>query len=370
MKKMILLMIMLLSFTAIKANADDISYIKGAKSGILIEETTNTILYEKNIHDKLAPASMTKIMTMLLTFEAINQNVMSFDTMLTTSEYAASMGGTQVYLKVGEKISVDEALKCVAIASANDCAVLLGEYISGSEIEFVKQMNSKAKELGANNTNFTDCTGLNEENHYTTSYDLALISRDLIMNYPKVFDYTNSREDYIRKDTSSPFWLVNTNKLIGNLEEIKGLKTGHTSFAGYCITLYMKKDNISLISVVFGYDTAPKRNAESLELLRYGANNYKLNCIMKKGTVIDEINHILYKDIITITINEDISTVTKKNKLNAYSYDYKFDIISNSGKLIIMDNNIKIMEKEIIKENMVKKSFLELIISLFEVVIG
>jgi D-alanyl-D-alanine carboxypeptidase (penicillin-binding protein 5/6) len=295
---------------------------------------------------------------------------MSFDTILTTSEHAASMGGTQVYLNVGEKITVDEALKCVAIASANDCAVLLSEFISGTEQEFVNQMNKKAKDLGANNTNFTDCTGLNDENHYTTSYDLALISRHLIMNYPKVLDYTNLREDYIRKDTSSPFWLVNTNKLIGNLEEIKGLKTGHTSFAGYCITLYMKKENISLISVVFGYDTAAKRNAESLELLRYGSNNYKLNCILKKGTILEEINHILYKDRISLIINEDISIVRKKNNMDKYTYDYQFDLKANNGKLLIINNNEIIIEKDIILDKMAKNTFIELVLSLFKVVIG
>jgi D-alanyl-D-alanine carboxypeptidase (penicillin-binding protein 5/6) len=231
-------------------------------------------------------------------------------------------------------------------------------------------MNKKAKDLGANNTNFTDCTGLNDENHYTTSYDLALISRHLIMNYPKVLDYTNLREDYIRKDTSSPFWLVNTNKLIGNLEEIKGLKTGHTSFAGYCITLYMKKENISLISVVFGYDTAAKRNAESLELLRYGSNNYKLNCILKKGTILEEINHILYKDRISLIINEDISIVRKKNNMDKYTYDYQFDLKANNGKLLIINNNEIIIEKDIILDKMAKNTFIELVLSLFKVVIG
>lgn len=226
MKRMILFILLLTSFFVVKINGNDDEYIKGSKSGILIEEKTKTILYEKNIHEKLPPASMTKIMTMLLVFEGIANEIINFDTILTTSEEASSMGGTQVYLKVGEKITVHEALKCVAIASANDCAVLLAESISGSEKEFVKKMNSKAKELGANNTFFSDCSGLSDNEHYTTSYDLALISIELVTKYPKVFEYTNIREDYIRKDTESPFWLVNTNKLIGKIDGIYGLKTG------------------------------------------------------------------------------------------------------------------------------------------------
>ena len=226
MKKIILFVILLFSLSNTEIKSTEIEYIKNSKSGILIEEKTKIILYEKNIHERLAPASMTKIMTMLLVFEAIENKTIDFNTKLITSEYAASMGGTQVYLKVGEVITVDEALKCVARASANDCAVLLAESINGSEKEFVKQMNIKAQSLNCINTNFTDCTGLNEDNHYTTSYDLSLISIELTTKYPKVFEYTSLKEDYIRKDTTSPFWLVNTNKLIGKIEGLLGLKTG------------------------------------------------------------------------------------------------------------------------------------------------
>lgn len=368
MKKIITFLLIILTFTSIKINANDNNYINGAKSGILIEKTSGKILYEKDIHAKLSPASMTKIMTLLLTFEAIEENVIDFNTIMITSDFASSMGGTQVYLKVGEKITVDEAIKCVSIASANDCAVLLAESISGSEKEFVKEMNIKAKELGALNTNFTDCTGLNEDNHYTTSYDLSLISKELINKYPKVLEYTNIKEDYIRKNSNDPFWLVNTNKLIGRINEIKGLKTGHTSFAGYCITLFIETDNISLISVVFGYETAQIRNSESLELLRYGVNNYKLKHIIKKGTVLEEINHILYKDKINLLVEEDISIITKKNSLDSYNYEYDYDIKSNVGKIIVKNNNNVIMEKEIVIDNLQKKSFLELFITLFNTI--
>lgn len=369
MKRMILFILLLTSFFVVKINGNDDEYIKGSKSGILIEEKTKTILYEKNIHEKLPPASMTKIMTMLLVFEGIANEIINFDTILTTSEEASSMGGTQVYLKVGEKITVHEALKCVAIASANDCAVLLAESISGSEKEFVKKMNSKAKELGANNTHFSDCSGLSDNDHYTTSYDLALISIELVTKYPKVFEYTNIREDYIRKNTESPFWLVNTNKLIGKVDGIYGLKTGHTSFAGYCITLFYKKENISLISIVFGYDTSPKRNNESLELLRFGANNYKLVTILSKGTTILEINHILYKEPIKLIICEDICMISKRNENNNYNYKFDFNIKENNGKLTINDNNQIIIEKELKALDVEKKNFFELVLSIMILIV-
>lgn len=366
MKKILLMTLLMISFFVVKINGNDNEYINGAKSGILIEENTKTILYEKNINDKLAPASMTKIMTMLLVFEGIENKVIDYNTILITSDYASSMGGTQVFLKVGEKISVHEALKCVAIASANDCAVLLAESIYGSEKEFVKKMNEKAKKLGANNTNFTDCTGLSDENHYTTSYDLALISIELTTKYPKVFEYTNIREDYIRNDTSSPFWLVNTNKLIGKVEGIYGLKTGHTSFAGYCITLYLKKDNISLISVVFGYDTSQKRNTESLELLRYGANTYKKITVINNNTILNEYEHILYKDKIRIKVIKEISFIDKKTNNDIYTYSYKYDLKETNGILQIYKNNELMVEtNDLVVEEVKEKNFFEVIMSLF-----
>ena len=278
MKKIILAVVILFSLlfsinvkAVTKENPDEaLNLIEGAKAGILIEQSSKEILFQKEMDRRLSPASMTKIMTLLLIYEAMENNQFNLDTMLTTSETAASMGGSQVYLKVGEKISVDEALKCVCVVSANDCAVLLAEEVSGSEEYFVRKMNEKAKSLGCNNTNFSDCTGLTSQNHYTSAYDLAIISAELLTKYPEVIKYTTIKEDYIRKDTSSPFWLVNTNKMIGRVEGLNGLKTGYTSFSGYCITLSMSKDDMNLISVVFGYDSFAKRNSESLELLKYG----------------------------------------------------------------------------------------------------
>ena len=258
--------IFLLLFNLTVSAEEELGLIENAKSGILIEQSTGAILYEKEKDRRLSPASMTKIMTLLLIYEAMENNRFDKNTILTTSEYAASMGGSQVYLEPNEKISVDEAIKCVCVASANDCAVLLAEEVSGSENEFVRRMNEKSKELGCLNTNFSDCTGLTSDNHYTSAYDLAIISKELLNKYPEVNEYTSIQEDYIRKNTSSPFWLVNTNKMIGRVEGLNGLKTGYTSFSGYCITLSMNKDNMDLISVVFGYSNSTTRNVESLAL--------------------------------------------------------------------------------------------------------
>lgn len=304
--------------------------IQGAVSGILIEQSTGEILYKKEIDKRLSPASMTKIMTLLLIYEAMESQAFTKDTILTTSETASGMGGSQVYLKVGEKISVDEALKCVCIASANDCAVLLAEEVAGSEDYFVRKMNEKAKELGCKNTNFSDCTGLTSKDHYTSAYDMALMAKELLTKYPDVLTYTTIKEDYIRKDTSSPFWLVNTNKMIGRVEGLNGLKTGYTSFSGYCITLSMQKEGMNLISVVFGYDKATTRNAESLELLKYGFSTYKLETILKKDTILESVDHILYKNKIDVVVGEDIRYLCKKTDKNDYDFRYEYTIGKDS----------------------------------------
>ena len=298
MKKLLLFIPIFLLFLIkpINTKADEVSLIPGAVSGILMEKSTGRVLYEKESARRLPPASMTKIMTLLLIFEQIDQNNLAYDKILKASENASAMGGSQVYLKAGEELSVDEALKCICIASANDCAVMMAEEIAGSEEAFVQNMNNRAKELGCKNTLFSDCAGLSSKNHYSSAYDMAIISKELLVKHPDVLNYTNIKEDYIRKDTSNPFWLVNTNKMIGRVEGLNGLKTGFTSFSGYCITLSMTNGNMDLISVVFGYDKSTTRNQESLALLKYGFSNYKLDTVVKKGEILECKNHILYKN--------------------------------------------------------------------------
>jgi len=361
--------IFLLLFNLTVSAEEELGLIENAKSGILIEQSTGAILYEKEKDRRLSPASMTKIMTLLLIYEAMENNRFDKNTILTTSEYAASMGGSQVYLEPNEKISVDEAIKCVCVASANDCAVLLAEEVSGSENEFVRRMNEKSKELGCLNTNFSDCTGLTSDNHYTSAYDLAIISKELLNKYPEVNEYTSIQEDYIRKNTSSPFWLVNTNKMIGRVEGLNGLKTGYTSFSGYCITLSMNKDNMDLISVVFGYSNSTTRNVESLALLKYGFSNYKIDTILKKGDVLGEIDHILFKNKVTIIVDNDIKNVTKKGESFEYSYEYDYEINNNScdGNVKVYKDNNVITNNSITTDNIIeRRNIIELVGEIFK----
>ena len=334
---------------------DTPNLIPNSQAGILIEKETGKILFDKDMNHRLAPASMTKIMTLLLVYEALENNTLTKDKVLTVDEYSASIGGSQVYLKVGEEITVDEALKCVCIASANDCATLLGINIAGTNEEFVNKMNEKALKLGLKNTHFSDSTGLSNKNHYSSAYDMAIIARELVINYPDIFTYTSLKEDYIRKNTDSPFWLVNTNKLVGRVDGIDGLKTGYCSFSGYNITLHMTQNGMSLISVVFGYKDSKTRNSESLDLLRYGFSNYELKVLLKKDTLLEEIKSAQYKNPVRVLVKNNISILTKKNEEIDYTYDYEY-VLNDflDGKVYVYVNNSTI-EGEIYTDSIIKK---------------
>lgn len=253
--------------------ADGIDDSITSKAAILMEAETGTIIYEKNADEPLVPASITKIMTLLLIFESLKSGKISLDDVITTSEYAASMGGSQVFLEEGETQTVDTMIKCIAVASANDACVAMAEAISGSEEAFVSLMNEKAKSLGMNNTNFVNCNGLDIENHYSSAKDVAIMSRELITKYPEVFDYTKIWMDTIIHKTSkgeSEFGLANTNKLIKQYEYATGLKTGSTSLAKYCVSATACKDNVNLIAVIMAAPDYKVRFSEAKALLNYG----------------------------------------------------------------------------------------------------
>ena len=245
------------------------------KSAVLMDVETGTVLYEKNAHEKLSPASVTKVMTMLLIMEAIDSGKIGWDDMVTASEEAAAKGGSQVYLKVGETMSVRDMVKSIAVSSANDCACAMAEHLAGSESGFVEQMNAKAKELGMNDTNFVNCTGLDDgeaaENHKTSAYDIALMSRELLKNHPKIKEFTTIWMDTIR---NGEFGLSNTNKLVRFYSGCTGLKTGFTSGAGYCLSASAKREGMELIAVVMGCETSKERNAACKQLLDYGFANF------------------------------------------------------------------------------------------------
>lgn len=240
-----------------------------APSAVLMHPS-GRVLYEKNAHEPLPPASVTKVMTLLLIMEALDEGAIALDDMVTGSAHAASMGGSQIWLKEGEQLTVDEMIKCIVVASANDCAVAMAEHIAGSEEAFVERMNTRAQELGMENTHFVNCCGLDADGHLTTAYDIALMSAELI-KHEKIFDYTLIWQDTIR---DGAFTLTNTNRLIRSYDGMTGLKTGSTSVAGFCLAGTARRDGLDLIAVVMKADTSGARNADITAMLNYGFANF------------------------------------------------------------------------------------------------
>ncbi|NUK31160.1 D-alanyl-D-alanine carboxypeptidase [Parageobacillus sp. VR-IP] len=297
-----------------KTEAKGLELADDAKSAILIERDTGAILYQKNAHEKLPPASMTKIMTMLLIMEAIDKGELSYKEKVRASEYAASMGGSQIFLEPGEEMTVDELLRGIAIGSANDASVAMAERIAGSEEAFVKMMNEKAKELGLKDTMFQNATGLPAEKHYSSAYDMAMLARELL-KYEDITKYTRMYEDYLRENTDKKFWLVNTNRLVKFYPGVDGLKTGFTSQAKYCLTATAKKNGMRVIAVVFGASTPKSRNAQITKMLDYAFSQYKTHPVYKRNEVLTRV-HINKgkKRTVALVTSEPISVLTKKGQ--------------------------------------------------------
>lgn len=256
-------------------------------SAILIEQTTGQILYEHNCHEQLRPASVTKVMSILLIMEAIDSGKISLTDSVPCSENAASMGGSQIWLDPRETLTVDEMLKAICVASANDCVVAMAEYIAGSEEAFVQMMNDKAKSLGMNDTTFKNCHGLDEDGHVTSSYDISLMSRELLNNHPQITNYTTIWTDSLRDGKSE---LTNTNKLIRTYKGATGLKTGSTGLALYNLSASATRDNLSLIAVIMKAPSTKVRFAEAQKLLDYGYNTFSFNQFGKKDETVKSIN--------------------------------------------------------------------------------
>ena len=268
-------MALVLALSGISVKASAVELEVGGKSALLMDVATGTILYEQNAHEKLAPASVTKVMTMLLIMEAIDSGKIRWEDMVTASESAAAKGGSQIYLKAGETMSVEDMLKSIAVSSANDCACAMAEHLAGSEAAFVDRMNARAKELGMNDTNFVNCTGLDDgedaANHRTSAHDIALMSRELLKNHPDIKRFTTIWMDSVRNGT---FGLSNTNKLIRFYSGATGLKTGFTSGAGYCLSATAEREGMELIAVVMGCETSQQRTAACKSMLDYGFANF------------------------------------------------------------------------------------------------
>ncbi|KAF1679760.1 D-alanyl-D-alanine carboxypeptidase DacF [Bacillus mexicanus] len=283
-----------------------------AKSAVLIERDTGKVLYNKNSNERLAPASMTKIMTMLLIMKALDEGKIKMSDKVRASEHAASMGGSQIFLEPGEEMTVKEMLKGIAIASGNDASVAMAEFISGSEEEFVKKMNETAKELGLKNTSFKNPTGLTEKGHYSSAYDMAIMAKELL-KYESITKFTGTYEDYLREHTDKKFWLVNTNRLIKFYPGVDGVKTGYTGEAKYCLTASAKKGNMRAIAVVFGASTPKERNAQVTKMLDYAFNQYETHPLYKRNETVAKIKVKKGKQkFLELTTSEPISILTKK----------------------------------------------------------
>ena len=323
MKKIITILVLFFMFITF-ANAEELPV--NAKSAILIEESTGKVIFEKNADEQLNPASMTKIMSLVLIYEALEDEKISLNDEVIISKDASSMGGSQVYINEGEVYKVEELLKGVAIASANDAVVALAEKVYGSKEEFVNKMNEKAHILGLKNTHFVNPHGLDASDHYSSARDMSIMAKELL-KHKDVLNYTSKYEDYFRKKDGSSIWLVNTNKLVRFYNGMDGLKTGYTSMAGYCLTATAVKNNVRLISVVMGEDSIEQRSEDTLKLLNYGFNTIKKEVIIKKDVAIDKLKFnlgvekealVYVKNSIEIvkSTNSSKTTYTKKIKYN------------------------------------------------------
>ena len=305
-----------------------------SKAAILMEASTGKILYENNADEIVSPASITKIMTLILIFDAINEGKIDYDDVVTTSEYAKSMGGSQVFLETGEKQTVETLVKCIVVASGNDASVCMAEYIAGSETEFVRMMNERARELGMTNTVFKDCCGLCDSmEHHTSARDVAIMSRELITKYPEIHNYSKIWMENITHVTnkgSIEFTLANTNKLLKQYEWATGLKTGSTSLAKYCLSATACKDNIELIAVIMGAPDYKVRFSEAVTLLNYG-----YSVVSMYSDKNDEINR-------EIKISGGVKKTVKIEPEKEFVYICgKAEVINNITKKVKLEKKVK-----------------------------
>ena len=370
MKKIFLILI--LSFYFINnVYAEDLSLTNSAKSSILMEASTGEIIHEMNANEKLAPASMTKIMSLILIMEEIEKEALNLDEEITVSENASKMGGSQIYLEAGEKMKVDDLLKAICVGSANDAVVALAERISGSEEAFVFKMNQMVKKMKLKNTNFKNATGLDVANHYSSAYDMAQMARELV-RHTKILEYSGIYETYLRQNTNKKFWLVNTNKLIKTYDGMDGLKTGYTNEAGYCLTATAKRGDMRLIGVIMGEDSVQNRNSEMAKMLDYGFNMYNVKEYLNKNTKVGQLKNDKSKiGKVNIVPKEDINILIKKGNKNR-KLTYKLNITKDGlpikigdkvGFLDIYEKGNKIYNVDVtVDRNLEKANIVELLV--------
>ena len=350
-------------------NVSAMELATNASSVIIMEPTTGEIIYERNSHERRHPASMTKIMTMLLVMEAIEKDIIKWDDIVTVSSNASSMGGSQILLETGEQMSVYDMFKGLAVASGNDAAVALAEKIAGTEEMFVKMMNDRAKELGLQDTNFKNCHGLDDANHYSSAYDMAIMAKELV-KHEKIFEFTSIYEDYLRKGTDRSFWLVNTNKLVRFYKGVDGLKTGYTSEAGFCITATANINDMRIITVVMGEPDSETRNKDVSSVFDYVYAQYGLQKIVDTETILDEVSVEKGKvESVGIVAKEEATDLYNKNDSKGeFTYDIEVDNLKAPlskgdvvGKLTLKENNNVIRTIDLtVKEDVKKANIFEL----------
>ncbi len=328
MKKLLRLLLIITLLVPNFVKAEELDLAKNAKSAIMLEASTGEIILDKNSHERYAPASMTKIMSMLIIIESIENNIIGWEDIVTINENASSMGGSQILLETGEKMSVNDLFKGIAVASGNDAVVAMAEYIAGTTSAFVNMMNEKVKELGLKDTNFKNPHGLDEANHYSSAYDMAMIAKELV-KHEKVLEYTSIYEDYLRKGTDREIWLVNTNKLVRFYDHLDGLKTGYTVDAGYCLTATAKKNNMRVIAVVMGEPDSKTRNSEITSMLDYAFAQYKTTTLLSSSDVIKKVKINKAKDeYVNIVPTTDINILSKKgDDISSITYSTEIDEI-------------------------------------------
>ena len=364
MKKIIILMLAIYCIFPLKV----LALADSAKSSILIEASSGTIIHESEADLELPMASMTKMMTLLIIMEYIDSGKIALTDNVPISENAASMGGSQVYLEANTSMSLDTLLKAVCIASANDAAVALAEYVAGSVDKFVEMMNEKAKSLELNHTNFVNVHGLDAENHYSSAHDMAFIAKELL-KHELILQYSSIYEDYIKHPDGTNTWIVNTNKLINYYEGLDGLKTGYTIDSGYCITATAKRNNMRLISVVMGEENNNIRNQDTIELLNYGFANYKMETIVDRD---DDLGVIPVKfgkkESVKLKLIEDAVDLVNIVEENSYSYELVYDDVTAPvyvgdvvGQVNIYANEVKINSYDLtVSESVEKANFFDL----------
>ena len=350
MKKLCCLIISIFLFCfVINVKAEELNLAENAKSAILLEASTGEIIFEKNSHEKLHPASMTKMMSMLLILENIEKGVINWDDIVTVSSNASSMGGSQILLETNEQMSVSDLFKGIAVASGNDAVVAMAEKIAGTEALFVDMMNKRASELGLTDTNFKNCHGLDDANHYSSASDMAKIAMELV-KHEKLFEYTSIYEDYLREGTDRKFWLVNTNKLVRFYSGADGLKTGYTGEAGFCLTATAKRNGMRIIAVVMGEPDSKTRTSDVSSMLDYAFAQYETETFLSTESILDTISvNKGKKEFVNIVPKENVTILNKKtdNKKNAtYNlemYDMKLPLKKGDtvGKLsVYVDDNL------------------------------